>query len=100
MIRFRRLFDVASDEERRQLDEFATLFRAEFPEELAIVDRIVALVENRVARNFGWILLIAEDGLGRVLGFTHWNRKQAAKLLGVSYKTLLQKIRGCGLEPG
>ncbi|MBW2400260.1 MAG: sigma-54-dependent Fis family transcriptional regulator [Deltaproteobacteria bacterium] len=30
---------------------------------------------------------------------TNWNRKQAARLLGVSYKTLLQKIRGCGLEP-
>ena len=28
-----------------------------------------------------------------------WNRKQAARLLGVSYKTLLQKIRECGLEP-
>jgi len=29
---------------------------------------------------------------------THWNRKQAARMLGVSYKTLLQKIRDCGLE--
>jgi len=28
---------------------------------------------------------------------THWNRKEAARLLGVSYKTLLQKIRECGL---
>ena len=35
----------------------------------------------------------------RVLFETHWNRKQAARLLGVSYKTLLQKIRECGLEP-
>ena len=31
---------------------------------------------------------------------TSWNRKQAAKLLNVSYKTLLQKIRDCRLEPG
>jgi len=30
---------------------------------------------------------------------TGWNRKQAAQLLGVSYKTLLVKIRECGLEP-
>jgi len=37
--------------------------------------------------------------IGRVLDHTNWNRKQAARLLGVSYKTLLQKIRGCGLEP-
>ena len=29
---------------------------------------------------------------------TQWNRKRAARLLGVSYKTLLQKIRECGLE--
>jgi two-component system response regulator AtoC len=28
---------------------------------------------------------------------TDWNRKRAARLLGVSYKTLLQKIRECGL---
>jgi DNA-binding NtrC family response regulator len=39
------------------------------------------------------------EAIDRVLHHTHWNRKQAAKLLGVSYKTLLQKIRGCGLEP-
>ena len=35
-----------------------------------------------------------------VLNQTGWNRKQAAKLLGVSYKTLLQKIRECNLEAG
>ena len=33
-----------------------------------------------------------------VLHHTGWNRKQAAKLLKVSYKTLLQKIRDCDLE--
>ena len=32
------------------------------------------------------------------LHHTSWNRKKAAKLLNVSYKTLLQKIRECGLE--
>ena len=39
------------------------------------------------------------DAIRRMLQKTHWNRKQAAKLLNVSYKTLLQKIRECGLEP-
>jgi len=39
------------------------------------------------------------EAIGHVLNLTNWNRKQAARLLGVSYKTLLQKIRGCGLEP-
>ena len=40
------------------------------------------------------------EAIDRVLHHTNWNRKQAARILGVSYKTLLQKIRGCGLEPG
>jgi two-component system response regulator AtoC len=39
------------------------------------------------------------ETIGRVLHHTNWNRKQAARILGVSYKTLLQKIRGCGIEP-
>jgi two-component system response regulator AtoC len=39
------------------------------------------------------------ETIDRVLQHTNWNRKQAARLLGVSYKTLLQKIRGCGLTP-
>jgi len=37
--------------------------------------------------------------IDRALTHTHWNRKRAARMLGVSYKTLLQKIRECGLEP-
>ena len=40
------------------------------------------------------------EAIGQMLRYTDWNRKQAAGLLGISYKTLLQKIRGCGLEPG
>jgi transcriptional regulator with PAS, ATPase and Fis domain len=39
------------------------------------------------------------ETIGQVLQRTNWNRKQAARLLGISYKTLLQKIRSCGLEP-
>ena len=30
---------------------------------------------------------------------THWNRTQAAKLLGISYKALLYKMQECGLSP-
>ena len=37
------------------------------------------------------------EAIESVLRHTQWNRKQAAKLLNVSYKTLLQKIRECGL---
>ena len=39
------------------------------------------------------------ETIGQMLRFTDWNRKQAAGLLGISYKTLLQKIRSCELEP-
>jgi transcriptional regulator with PAS, ATPase and Fis domain len=38
------------------------------------------------------------ETIGMALDRTEWNRKQAAKLLRVSYKTLLQKIRDCGLD--
>jgi two-component system response regulator AtoC len=37
------------------------------------------------------------EAIEHALRHTGWNRKQAAKLLNVSYKTLLQKIRECGL---
>jgi two-component system, NtrC family, response regulator AtoC len=37
------------------------------------------------------------EAIERVLEHTQWNRKRAARLLGVSYKTLLHKIRECGL---
>ena len=38
------------------------------------------------------------EAIERSLHHTSWNRKQAAKLLNVSYKTLLLKIRECGLK--
>jgi two-component system response regulator AtoC len=37
------------------------------------------------------------EALKRVLYQTNWNRKKAARILEVSYKTLLQKIKDCGL---
>jgi two-component system response regulator AtoC len=44
-------------------------------------------------------LLAEADAIARVLDSTHWNRRRAARLLGVSYKTLLAKIRECELSP-
>ena len=41
-----------------------------------------------------------KEMINEALRRTDWNRKQAAKLLHVSYKTLLAKIRDCGLSPG
>ncbi len=40
------------------------------------------------------------EALRRVLHQTNWNRKKAAEILEVSYKTLLQKIKDCGLVDG
>jgi DNA-binding NtrC family response regulator len=44
-------------------------------------------------------VLAEADTISRVLDGTHWNRRRAARLLGVSYKTLLAKIRECELSP-
>ena len=35
----------------------------------------------------------------KVLQHHHWNRKQAAKTLNISYRALLYKIRDAGLPP-
>ena len=37
--------------------------------------------------------------LAEVLDHVHWNRAEAARVLKVSYKTLLNKISECGLAP-
>jgi DNA-binding NtrC family response regulator len=39
------------------------------------------------------------EAIQQALTLTSWNRKHAARVLGVSYKTLLQKIQICGLTP-
>jgi len=36
----------------------------------------------------------------QTLGQVHWNRRKAALILGVSYKTLLNKIKECGISRG
>ena len=39
-----------------------------------------------------------KDIIKAILEHTHWNRKRAAVLLQVSYKTLLYKIKQYGLD--
>jgi DNA-binding NtrC family response regulator len=34
----------------------------------------------------------------KTLRQVHWNRRKAAQILGVSYKTLLNKIKECGIS--
>jgi DNA-binding NtrC family response regulator len=38
------------------------------------------------------------EAISRALDQTNWNRKQAARLLNISYKALLYKIRQYGIE--
>src|SRR5260370_38616694 len=38
--------------------------------------------------------------IAQTLGQGHWNRRKAAQILGVSYKTLLNKIQGWGMSQG
>jgi DNA-binding NtrC family response regulator len=38
------------------------------------------------------------EAILKALEQTHWNRKAAARLLKISYKALLYKIRQCNLE--
>jgi two-component system, NtrC family, response regulator AtoC len=83
LMRTDRIGRPAGDALRRLLDEIEQT-AGEIP--LREVGRRAALEAER-------------ETIDRVLHHTHWNRKQAARILGVSYKTLLQKIRGCGLEP-
>ena len=43
--------------------------------------------------------LIAErEAISQALDRFRWNRRKAAKLLGVSYKTLLNKMKECGIR--
>lgn len=39
------------------------------------------------------------EAISKVLSKTLWNKSKAAQLLGVSYKTLLHKVKEYGLEP-
>ncbi len=66
------------------------------------------VIQNIVDAEMGTISPLKEVGrraaleaeretMARVLHQTNWNRKKAAKILNISYKTLLQKIKESGL---
>ncbi len=59
--------------------------RGEEGESLAAVAKAASMKAERVA---------IEETLHQV----HWNRRKAAEHLGVSYKTLLNKIKECGIS--
>ena len=66
----------------------------------SLIDEIAESAGEMPLREVGRrVALEAErEMIDRILHRTQWNRKQAARLLGVSYKTLLQKIKDCDLE--
>jgi len=43
-------------------------------------------------------LLAEREAIAQALDKFRWNRRKAAKLLGVSYKTLLNKMKECGIR--
>jgi DNA-binding NtrC family response regulator len=43
-------------------------------------------------------LLAEKEAIAKVLQETRWNRKKTAKILNISYKTLLTKIKETGLD--
>ena len=51
---------------------------------------------REVGRKFA--MEIEREAIEHILKLTGWNRKEAAARLGISYKTLLQKIRDCAVE--
>jgi two-component system response regulator AtoC len=51
---------------------------------------------REVGRRFA--MEVEREAISHMLHKTGWNRKQAASRLGVSYKTLLHKIRECGID--
>ena len=53
---------------------------------------------REVGRRFA--MEIEREAIEHMLKLTGWNRKQTATRLGISYKTLLQKIRDCEVELG
>jgi DNA-binding NtrC family response regulator len=76
-------FDAAIDDEEPQPE--VPVLTAPAGSRLADIAKAAALKAERT---------IIEDTLTQV----HWNRRRAAEQLGVSYKTLLNKIKECGIS--
>jgi acetoin utilization deacetylase AcuC-like enzyme/GNAT superfamily N-acetyltransferase len=68
MIRFRRLFELVSDTDRRRFAEASELFRAAFPYEADAIDRIAHMLLNRRSITFDPILLLSTDARDRITG--------------------------------
>jgi len=94
---------VVLENEDSVLDEIARL-RVTRSERRDQLDALLAEMEEtagelplrEVGRRFAQE--VEKGAIEYMLTQTGWNRKRAAARLGVSYKTLLQKIRDCHVE--
>jgi len=66
----------------------------------AMLDRIEASAGEMPLKEVGrrFALEVEREAIEHMLQQTGWNRKRAASRLGISYKTLLQKIRDCEID--
>jgi DNA-binding NtrC family response regulator len=78
-------FEDEEDEDEVDVEPAARIPPSQEGRRLMDVSREAALTAERT---------VIADTLRQV----HWNRRKAAQLLGVSYKTLLNKIKETGLE--
>jgi len=76
------------------------------PEDVVDVDEVVALAGEPAAAAGSRLADVAKSAslkaeralIEETLTQVHWNRRRAAEQLGVSYKTLLNKIKECGIS--
>ena len=94
---------VVLGSETQILDELAAKRGAaiEPPDFEDLLEEVEATAGDVPLREVGRIAAEAAEqrAIRHALARTDWNRRQAAQLLGVSYKTLLQKIRQGDLAP-
>jgi acetoin utilization deacetylase AcuC-like enzyme/GNAT superfamily N-acetyltransferase len=69
MIRFRRLFDTATELDRRHLEGVQRIFRAAFPYDPSYAERIGSLLARRAELDFDPVILVAEDAQQQAIGF-------------------------------
>ncbi|MGB8275058.1 MAG: histone deacetylase family protein [Alphaproteobacteria bacterium] len=70
MIRFRRLFDTATEVDRRHLEGVQRIFRRAFPYDPAYAEKIAKLLASRADLDFDPVILVAEDARQQILGFS------------------------------
>lgn len=68
MIRFRRIFELSTDNDRERFAEAAELFRAAFPHEPEAIDRIAQVLSNRQRVAFDPVFVVSTDEKNRVTG--------------------------------